>query len=56
MAPPKATSATAMAANTPCSPPPNQREASHPPTAAIRSLVNPAMSGHTRRPAPCDAK
>src|SRR5262249_10240915 len=52
---PNAQSATAKAMNTPVSWP-LQRKARKPPPAAIKSRVKLARKGHSRRPAPCEAK
>src|SRR5262249_14551039 len=52
---PKAQSATAKAANTRVRLP-LKRQARLPPAAAIRSRVKLASSGHSSRPAPCEAK
>src|SRR5438876_3251323 len=53
---PNSTNASAMTNDSALGPPPSQWIASEPPTAASTSRMNPATSGHTTRPAPCDAK
>jgi hypothetical protein len=52
---PYTTSATPCAANTPARPPP-QRSASQPPVPATSSRAMLPSTGHSSRPAPCDAK
>src|SRR2546425_4921860 len=53
---PNSTNASAMTNDSALGPPPSQWIASEPPTAASTSRMNPATSGHTTRPAPCDPK
>src|SRR5262249_11841842 len=52
---PYAASPAQSARNKPESPP-VQRSISQPPPTASTSRTRPAMSGHVRRPAPCEAK
>src|SRR5262249_45065928 len=53
---PNSTRATASIANRPSRPPSNQRNTIQPPSAATSRRVRLARNGHSRRPAPCEAK